>query len=135
MDESALEPVRGVYASWAEGDFGSPASIFHPDVEFDRTSGDMQLDLGGPFHGIEEMERATRTWFSAWKDFRIEAAEVIDLGDRALVLTRWGGEGRDSGVPMFGHGADVWTVRGGKVTALQMYWDRDEGLAAVGLDR
>jgi ketosteroid isomerase-like protein len=50
VEESDLEMLRDVYASWARGDFSSPSSVFHPDVDFDRTSGDMELDLRGPFH-------------------------------------------------------------------------------------
>jgi ketosteroid isomerase-like protein len=82
MEQTDLELVRGVYTRWAEGDFRSSAGVFHPDILFGRTARDIPLDLVGPFHGIHEMGDATRSFFSAWTRFSIEAEELIDLGDR-----------------------------------------------------
>ena len=38
------------------------------------------------------------TWWDAWAEYRVETAELIDLGDRIVVLGQQFGRGRESGV-------------------------------------
>ena len=56
--------------------------------------------------------------------------------ERVLVLTRSTAQGNAGGL-VVGHmrakGAALYHVRGGKVTRLVYYWDRDRALADVGL--
>jgi len=62
---------------------------------------------------------------------RFDTTEVIDaLPDTLVVVPRMLGRGRVSGVEVQAHGASVWTLRDGVVTAHQT---RDEALEAVGL--
>jgi ketosteroid isomerase-like protein len=63
--------------------------------------------------------------------------EYRELDDeRVLVLTRSTAQGKAGGL-VVGHmrtkGAALYHVRGGKVTRLVYYWDRDHALADVGL--
>jgi ketosteroid isomerase-like protein len=74
---------------------------------------------------------------SAWQGFRQEADEYRELdGDRVLVLAHWSGRGKTSGLEL-GHmranGAGLFYIRGGKVTRLVFYWDREHALADLGL--
>jgi hypothetical protein len=58
-------------------------------------------------------------------------------GGRVLVLFRRSGRGKTSGLEidqLGGKGADLFHVRGGKVTRLINYWDRDRALADHGLE-
>ena len=65
---------------------------------------------------------------------RFDTTEVIDaLPDTLVVVARMLGRGRVSGVEVQAHGASVWTLRDGVVTALTLHQTRDEALEAVGL--
>jgi hypothetical protein len=78
-----------------------------------------------------------RAILNAWDDFRIEADEfrVLDSA-RVLVLDRYSGRGKASGIQladMQPRGVTVFHLRGGKVTKMIVYWERETGLADLGL--
>jgi ketosteroid isomerase-like protein len=80
------------------------------------------------------MRRLWRDFLDAWEDVRASPDEIIDAGDRVLVLTRFHGRGKTSGVPLeHMPAAAVFTVGGGKVTRLALYTSRSKALEAVGL--
>jgi ketosteroid isomerase-like protein len=75
-------------------------------------------------------------WLSAWEDRRVEAVEYRELDDeRVLVVATSGGRGKSSGlgVRQVTHVANLFQIRGGKVTRLVTYWNRDRALAELGL--
>jgi ketosteroid isomerase-like protein len=84
------------------------------------------------------MAEATREWMTVWHEWRVKADEYRELDDdRVLVLVRYDGRGRASGVQiatMRTAGATLFHVSGGKVTRLVFYLDRDRALADLGLD-
>jgi ketosteroid isomerase-like protein len=69
-----------------------------------------------------------------WRDLRVEADEFIDLGDgRILVLTRFIGRGRASGIPFEREAAAVMGMRDGRIVFGANYWDRVQARQAAGL--
>jgi hypothetical protein len=78
-----------------------------------------------------------RRWLSAWEEFRVEPETYREVDDeRVLVLTRWGGRGKTSGLDlgqMRTTGAHVFHIRGQMVTRFAVYFDRDRALADLGL--
>jgi ketosteroid isomerase-like protein len=68
-----------------------------------------------------------------WTEFRFEPERFIDCGDRVVVLVRVVAKGGASGVATGSRTAHVWAVRDGRLTAIEIYLDRAEALAAVGL--
>jgi ketosteroid isomerase-like protein len=73
-----------------------------------------------------------RGWLGAWeRPLTIDAEEVIESGDRILVLIRWKGRGKGSGVEMEAEGAHLWTFRDGLVVKYEVYRDRHEARAAL----
>jgi ketosteroid isomerase-like protein len=61
----------------------------------------------------------------------IEADEFIASGDHVLVLIRWKGTGKGSGVEMEAEGAHLWAFRDGLAVRFDVYRDRDEARAAL----
>jgi hypothetical protein len=72
-----------------------------------------------------------------WEEWRTEADELRELdGDRVFVLTRSSGRGKTGGLELVqiqAEGASVFHIRGGKVTRLVLYWDRERAFADLGL--
>lgn len=66
-------------------------------------------------------------------DFEIE--ELIEAGNDVLVLLREKALGRSSGVPVASSHAALWTLADGKITRLRVFDDRDEAIAAAGLQK
>jgi len=128
-----LDLVRSIYADWERGDF-SRADWAHPEFEY--------VVVGGPEPvsgiGLAGMAEAMRGVLSVWDDHRIEAVECRQLdNERVLVFTRASGRGKASGLDlaqMRAEWIDVLRIRGGKVTRLVTYADRDRALADLGLE-
>jgi ketosteroid isomerase-like protein len=78
-----------------------------------------------------------REFVSAWEEYRIEVEEYREIDDeRVLVLFHASGRGRISGLEVGQlrmKAAVLYHVRGGKVTRMVHYYDRDRALADLGL--
>jgi ketosteroid isomerase-like protein len=126
--------VRSIYADWERGDYGS-VEWAHPEIEY------VILRAAGlpPVHarGLTEMRDAARDNIEVWAQLRIAAEEYRELdSERVLVLDDVSGRGKRSGLQIgqFGGGsAHLFYVRGGTVTRLVVYEDRDSALADLGL--
>jgi ketosteroid isomerase-like protein len=84
-----------------------------------------------PRPGVEGLRAVWLDWLSPWESYRTETEEVVDLGDRVLVLVHDFGRraGIDEEVPL--SAAAIWTLRDGRITRADFYADRDEALAAA----
>jgi hypothetical protein len=133
MSEENVELVRSIYGPWGRGDFRS-AEWAHPEIEF------VIADFGplvGSTKGLAGMAQTWRTFLGAWEQYRCEVAEYRELDDeRVLVLLHIIGQGKSSGVQLGQvrtKAANLFHVRGGKVTRLVIWADQERGLAELGL--
>jgi uncharacterized protein len=135
MSQENVEIVRALYEAWARGDFWAHPEAFTPGVRSARVMGaDAEgTGLSGEWEGIDGLIANTRLWLEAWNDLRVEAEELIDAGDRVVVLTRQTGTAKASGISLDREFADVWEIRDGKVVEVRFYWNRAEALEAAGL--
>jgi ketosteroid isomerase-like protein len=125
-----LDLVRSIYADWERGDFSS-AAWAHPEIEFVIADGPSP----GRWKGVAAMARAWRDFVPGLEDLRTHAESYQTLdGERVLVVTRYGGRGKTSGVGVETHGAILFHLGEGRVTRLVRYWDRDRALADLGLE-
>jgi ketosteroid isomerase-like protein len=128
-----VELVRAIFAAWELGDLRS-AEWADPEIEF--------VIVGGPspsrWTGIANMAEGFRDVVSAWEDYRVEAEAYRELDDeRVLVLTRNRGRGKTSGLDLdrlLTDKANIFHLRGGKVTRFVLYWDRARALADLGIE-
>jgi len=118
MSRENVEIVRRVYEGWSRGDF-SESELFDADIEFEM------IDWPHPAksRGVAAMREAWLTTLGAWEDFRAYPDEVIDHGDKILVINSISGRGRGSGADVSAVTATVWTIESGKVVRLALYWD------------
>jgi ketosteroid isomerase-like protein len=132
MASANVDLVRSIYAAWERGDFSS-TEWAHPEIEYVIADGPEP----GSWTGLAGMAEAMRSILSAWEEFRGEAEEYRELDDeRVLVLTRRSGRGKTSGLElgkMRAKGAQLFHVRGGKVTRFVTYWEGEGALADLGL--
>ena len=126
--------LTDLYESWNRGDWDAALSMAHPEFE--------RISIGPPGHladmedhsrGYEGWRRFMGQWLEAWEAFRLDPQEVIDFGDRVLVLVQRTGRGRGSGVELNQLCADLFTLDGGWAVRYDDYWARDDALQAAGL--
>jgi ketosteroid isomerase-like protein len=90
-------------------------------------------DFDETYRGREAAFAAYRAWVESWEDYRREPREVVDLGDRILILLRESGRGKGSGVPVEASLAMLLTFRSGRVVRHREFSDWQQALEAVGL--
>jgi ketosteroid isomerase-like protein len=76
------------------------------------------------FRGREQLREAWDQWFEAWAEHRSRPEEVVERGDRVLVLSRERLVARD-GIKLEHKGAAIFTFRAGKIVRLDSYTDQD----------
>jgi ketosteroid isomerase-like protein len=132
MPSANLELVRSLYAAWERADRSS-IEWADPGIEFVVADG----PAPGSWTGTAEMAEAFREFVSGWTAWHPKAEEYRELdAERVLVLDHFSGRGKASGLDVRHirtQGAALFHLRGGKVTRLVIYWDRQRGLAELGL--
>ena len=132
MSRENVELVRSICAGWEGGDFDS-AEWAHPEIEYVIADGPMP----GRWVGLAGLAEGWRSWLGAWEDFRAGWEGCVEIDDeRVLAQQHFTGRGRTSGLElgqMRSRGANLFHIRGGKVTRLVTYVDREHALEAVGL--
>ena len=124
-----LDLVRSIFAAWGRGDFSS-AHWADPEIEFVSADGPDP----GLWTGVASMAEVNRDFLSVWQDWRLEAEDFRELdNERVLVFTRRGGRGKRSGMKVSEPAANLFHLRGGRVTKLAFYWERKRALADLGL--
>lgn len=107
---------------------------YHPQAEFHPPRELSEMGILAPsYRGSDGYRRFVDDWLSAWGSFRWDPHQLIDLGDRAVVLGEFTGRGEESGVALAQKGALVWTLDAGIAIREQHYLDHDEALEAAGL--
>jgi ketosteroid isomerase-like protein len=133
LTESAnVELVRSIIDAWERGDYSS-AEWAHAEIEFVWADGpDPSVRTG-----LRGLAQGTREFLSVWQDARAEADDYVELDDeRVLVLNRYSGRGKQSGIELArlgARGAFVFYVHGRRVTRLVRYFDGDRALTELGL--
>jgi SnoaL-like protein len=108
------------------------AEFWDSEVEYDMSESPV-FDMVGVFRGIEASRQFWREWFAAWETLQFEY-ELVDAGDRVVVLLDLRMRGRSTGIEVsLGKHAFVTTLRDGLVVHAKLYMNQSEALEAVGL--
>jgi len=129
-----LDLVRSIFSAWGRGDFSS-YEWAHPEIECVIADGPEPVSSTG----LVGMAEGWRDFLSTWEEgYRTEADEYRELdGERVLVINRYIGRGKTSGLELgqIGtKGATLFQVRGGKVMKIVLYFDWEHALADLGLE-
>jgi ketosteroid isomerase-like protein len=133
MASANLDLVRSIFAAFEHGDFTRAPEWAHPDIEYVIVDGPSP----GRWTGLPGVAEGTYNFLRAGEDLRLEADEYHELDDeRVLVLTLVRGRGRASGLDfakLRARSAQLFHVRGDKVTRVVVWIDGERALADLGL--
>jgi ketosteroid isomerase-like protein len=132
MSQENVEIVRQGYERFAASG----------EVVEDLTTDDLMWNMsnfhGWPeqqvYEGIDGVQAFLREWMGAWEDWELEVEALLDAGDMVVALVHQRGRSKAAGMPVEMSFAQVWTVRDGLQTRMDMYSDREEALKAAGLE-
>ena len=108
-------------------------ATYHPEVELELPQEFVGLGLDPPDRGREERVSFERRWNAEWGRVQYEFEEIIDLGDRLLVIGRFEASGPSSGAGFDNEFAEIFTVSAGRVIREQAFFNHAEALEAAGL--
>jgi ketosteroid isomerase-like protein len=121
-----VEALRPVYEEWSRGNWQPRFDVYDPEMEWGWSEEFPEFD--GVSRDPEVSSRRLRDWLSPWQDWRCEAEEFVAAGDCVVVLTRYSGRGKESGVDVESQGAHLWTMREGRAIRLEVFSSRAKAL-------
>jgi len=102
------------------------------ELDFSNSRGPMNGTYRGP-EGIHEFWDA---FLEPWAALEFAPEEIVELEDgRILSVAEIRTKGHGSGIAVSAKGANVWTLRDGKVAAVKLYQSKEEALEAASAQR
>jgi ketosteroid isomerase-like protein len=116
-------------------DLDAVAIGMHPDLEYYPYREFVEAGLAEPcYHGPSGYKAYISGTDDVWADeVRLEPTEVIDLGDRFVLLANMPMRAQASGVALAETYACISTLKDGRIIRQQDFLDQNEALEAVGL--
>lgn len=125
------EVVAAVYASHEERDTPGLVDLLHPQVEWHQAEGHPYAG-DGPWRGPDEVVARVATPINEdWDGYITHVDEYIEAGDRVIVLGRYRGRHKATGIAVDAQVCTIYTVREGLIVRWQQYTDTHQIRAAV----
>ena len=132
MSQENVDVVRRAYEALAHGGLDRFIEHLTDDVEYRTIEGDP--DDIGPIRGKDAVRAWLQDWAHTFDEFWFEPIELIDAGkDTVVVVERYGGRAKLSGVETDQTVGVVLTIRDGKIARGREYPGRQQALEAAGL--
>jgi ketosteroid isomerase-like protein len=125
--------ARRTFEASNRRDYAVAFALYHPKGESVLPSAVLSLGIDAHTRGRAERERVQREWDDQWGDPRFDLREVVDLGDRIVLLGRFKASGPSSGIGVDRAGGFVITLVRGLAIHEQVFFDDQAALAAAGL--
>jgi len=126
MSTAEVEILEQGYAALNRGDLSVVRGLLHPEIEWHEPAPSLEA---GTHRGRESFERFLSGWLESFEDFRVEPQQIVERGDRLIVVVRQTGRGRVSGVQVDATLAHIWTVDGGLAIRWEAIPDPNRALA------
>jgi ketosteroid isomerase-like protein len=115
-----LQVVREMLEDYLRGDYESALPAFSPDVEV--------VTALERFHGHAGVVDEAKRWEEMWSDYRFDVEELVDSGDKVVLLYHQLGRAKGSGIQVEERAGWVYTLREGKIARVEMFQDRESAL-------
>jgi hypothetical protein len=125
-----VELVERLTGEWAAGNWRAGEGLLVPEVVLTARVPEGRV----VFEGREAIAGFMREFLAQWDRYWVEPGQVIDLGDKILVIGHQLGIGASSGLEIKEPWYAVFTLHEGRVVALTFTPDRQEGLEAAGVE-
>ena len=107
-------------------------------MRFDFYADDMEWgwseefpDIAGVYVDNETPNPRLQRWLCSWEFWACEVDGSLEIGDTTVVLTRYRGIGRGSGIEVDVEGAHLWTMSGDRAVRLEVFASRARAIDAA----
>jgi ketosteroid isomerase-like protein len=130
MSQENMDLVAASIEVYNRGDLDALVGSYAPDVE----AFPAVFDSPEVLRGFEEFRRWLEEIGTPWAGAQWVSTEVVAIDvDRVLNRAEWGGEGVASGIQIESSITAIFTVRDGRISRVEYFFDHDEALRAAGL--
>jgi ketosteroid isomerase-like protein len=135
MSRENVETMRRFYDAWLAEDYETVFQTYDPEIRVNPDPEATWVGVDESYVGHEGVRRYMAGVYEAFKDYRPEVEDLIDVGEgRVLTLAIEHGRGRGSGAEVEARRtAHLWTLREGKAIQVDLFLDRGRALEAAGL--
>jgi ketosteroid isomerase-like protein len=136
LRQAALWPaIRLAVEAYNRRDLDAAAIGLHPDSEYYPYREFVEAGLAEPcYHGRSGYRTYIESTYEVWgADVRLEPTELIDLGDRLVLLADMPMRAQASGIALAQKYACVSTLKDGRVIRQHDFLDHADALEAAGL--
>lgn len=123
--------VRRIYAALSDGDIERALQSVTEAFENDWSRSI------GPYQGVYRGREETRTLWSGFTEAvdgaSFEVDDTREVGPHVLAFVRVRIRGRGSGAEVVGRGPHLWTFEQGEAIRFELFQERAEALAVLGL--
>ncbi len=131
MSSENVEIVRRAYEAFNRDDPEAAIALLDQEVEWTLPA---HFPDAETWRGRERVVDGLRAMAASWESLHLEVQELIDAGDRVVALVHIQGRAAVTGLDLSGMGVDghLWTLHGGRVTAVRMYGGTADALKEIG---
>jgi ketosteroid isomerase-like protein len=135
VSEENVEVVRQLIALGEQaresGLTSLPTDLVAPDMEIDLSRRVFNPETYRGFDGFVRLNDELR---EVWTEWHVTPERIVAADDRVVSIETVRGRGRGSGLETEARYASIWTFANGRVTRVELGFDPDEALKAVGLE-
>lgn len=132
MANANVDLIHSLYEAYRRGDPATVLESVDPDLEWTYLDPSLEDPEPRVCHGRQELEMALER--QAERGLRVELEEVVDKGDRVMVVVRTPGIDAYRVRKADDRNYSVFTVRERRIVALRDCRDREEAMAAAGIE-
>jgi ketosteroid isomerase-like protein len=133
MPHDNVAAVRRVYELFPDLAAGEPPpeviELFDPEVRLDQSRNVFNPAV---FEGIDALVSALARIRETWDSFAMQPERFVEVGDNVVVFNLVRARGAGGGVEVEARSSSVHRMCDGKILALTVYPDAEEGLRAAG---
>jgi ketosteroid isomerase-like protein len=130
MSQAAVELIQNALDAYGRGDAAVIFDLADPDIVVVAQFG---LAQAGRYEGREAMAQYMRDWEDAWEEMEYEPEEWLVDGNAVVVVIRYHGRGKGSGVVVDDLFAWRFVLDDAKIAKWGVYSSRAEAIEAAGL--
>ncbi len=128
MSQSTVDLLRGIYEAFGRGDVPTILAALDEDIDWRAPE---SLPHGGDFRGRDGVGRFFQGIGENWEGLVLDIEDIVDGGERVVVLARVHGKLRATGEEARYTAAHAWTVHQGTPKRFTEYVDAPPTLPAA----
>jgi len=125
VSRSNIELALSALKAFEQQDLNAIEELCTPDIEFDWSRRLLDPTVTRGYDGLRQFFEEVDAIFD---EIVFEVDEILEFGDDVLMVSTGRFRGRTSGVDVTAHGANLWTIRDGKLARFRFYQTKEDAL-------